>query len=44
MATQWAWHMGQMSRGQKVRVPLHGCEHSYVITRPIKEIDDKMPS
>ena len=41
---QWAWQMGQLSRGQKVRVPLHGCEHSYVITRPLPGITKDLPS
>ncbi|XP_019628751.1 PREDICTED: pyruvate dehydrogenase phosphatase regulatory subunit, mitochondrial-like [Branchiostoma belcheri] len=31
---QWAWELGQQS-SPSVRVPLHSCEHFYIITDPV---------
>lgn len=33
---QWAYELGQASE-MKVSVPLHGCEHFYLLTKPLQE-------
>lgn len=33
---QWAYELGQ-SGEVKVSVPLHGCEHFYLLTKPLSE-------
>lgn len=33
---QWGYELGQASE-VKVSVPLHGCEHFYLITKPLQE-------
>lgn len=33
---QWAYELGQASE-MKVSVPLHGCEHFYLLTKPFQE-------
>ncbi|XP_067451944.1 pyruvate dehydrogenase phosphatase regulatory subunit, mitochondrial [Thunnus thynnus] len=35
-AGQWAYELGQASE-MKVSVPLHGCEHFYLLTKPLQE-------
>uniref|UniRef100_A0A669CHY3 Pyruvate dehydrogenase phosphatase regulatory subunit n=1 Tax=Oreochromis niloticus TaxID=8128 RepID=A0A669CHY3_ORENI len=35
-AGQWAYELGQASE-TKVSVPLHGCEHFYLLTKPLQE-------
>nr|XP_020479167.1 pyruvate dehydrogenase phosphatase regulatory subunit, mitochondrial [Monopterus albus] len=35
-AGQWAYELGQLSE-TKVSVPLHGCEHFYLLTKPLQE-------
>nr|XP_057934802.1 pyruvate dehydrogenase phosphatase regulatory subunit, mitochondrial [Doryrhamphus excisus] len=35
-AGQWAYELGQASE-TKVSVPLHGCEHFYLLTKPLPE-------
>ncbi|CAM4585144.1 unnamed protein product [Leuciscus chuanchicus] len=35
-AGQWAYELGQSSE-VKVSVPLHGCEHFYLLTKPLPE-------
>ncbi|XP_051981150.1 pyruvate dehydrogenase phosphatase regulatory subunit, mitochondrial-like, partial [Xyrauchen texanus] len=35
-AGQWAYELGQSSE-VKVSVPLHGCEHFYLLTKPLSE-------
>uniref|UniRef100_A0AAQ6AFY7 Pyruvate dehydrogenase phosphatase regulatory subunit n=1 Tax=Amphiprion ocellaris TaxID=80972 RepID=A0AAQ6AFY7_AMPOC len=35
-AGQWAYELGQASE-IKVSVPLHGCEHFYLLTKPLQE-------
>uniref|UniRef100_A0A672FV84 Pyruvate dehydrogenase phosphatase regulatory subunit, mitochondrial n=2 Tax=Salarias fasciatus TaxID=181472 RepID=A0A672FV84_SALFA len=35
-AGQWAYELGQASE-MKVSVPLHGCEHFYLLTKPLPE-------
>uniref|UniRef100_A0A3B5MKU8 Pyruvate dehydrogenase phosphatase regulatory subunit, mitochondrial n=1 Tax=Xiphophorus couchianus TaxID=32473 RepID=A0A3B5MKU8_9TELE len=35
-AGQWAYELGQASE-VKVSVPLHGCEHFYLLTKPLQE-------
>uniref|UniRef100_A0A674PCX5 Pyruvate dehydrogenase phosphatase regulatory subunit, mitochondrial n=1 Tax=Takifugu rubripes TaxID=31033 RepID=A0A674PCX5_TAKRU len=35
-AGQWGYELGQASE-MKVSVPLHGCEHFYLITKPFQE-------
>lgn len=35
-AGQWAYELGQASE-VKVSVPLHGCEHFYLLTKPMQE-------
>ncbi|GAA6083067.1 pyruvate dehydrogenase phosphatase regulatory subunit, mitochondrial [Tachysurus ichikawai] len=35
-AGQWAYELGQSSE-VKVSVPLHGCEHFYLLTKPLQE-------
>lgn len=39
---QWAREVGQKC-DTPVKVPLHSCEHSYIITKPIQGIDNMMP-
>ncbi|XP_035483857.1 pyruvate dehydrogenase phosphatase regulatory subunit, mitochondrial [Scophthalmus maximus] len=42
-AGQWAYELGQASE-RKVSVPLHGCEHFYLLTKPLQEpLPDAMP-
>uniref|UniRef100_A0A667XD98 Pyruvate dehydrogenase phosphatase regulatory subunit, mitochondrial n=1 Tax=Myripristis murdjan TaxID=586833 RepID=A0A667XD98_9TELE len=36
-AGQWAYELGQASE-VKVSVPLHGCEHFYLLTKPLQEL------
>ncbi|MEQ2165332.1 hypothetical protein GOODEAATRI_015695 [Goodea atripinnis] len=35
-AGQWAYELGQASE-VKVSIPLHGCEHFYLLTKPLQE-------
>ncbi|XP_028295903.1 pyruvate dehydrogenase phosphatase regulatory subunit, mitochondrial [Gouania willdenowi] len=35
-AGQWAYELGQASE-MKVSIPLHGCEHFYLLTKPLPE-------
>lgn len=35
-SNQWAYELGQASE-TKVSVPLHGCEHFYLLTKPLQE-------
>ena len=39
---QWSRHVGQLSE-PSVRVPLHPCEHFYIVTKAIEGIDPMMP-
>lgn len=40
---QWAYELGQASE-VKVSVPLHGCEHFYLLTKPLQEpVSPDMP-
>ncbi|XP_041376900.1 pyruvate dehydrogenase phosphatase regulatory subunit, mitochondrial-like isoform X2 [Gigantopelta aegis] len=41
-AGQWARELGKLSK-PKVRVPLHSCEHFYVVTKPIEGVDNMQP-
>ncbi|KAK3581173.1 hypothetical protein CHS0354_024706 [Potamilus streckersoni] len=41
-AGQWARELGKKSE-PKVRVPLHSCEHFYVVTQPIEDMDKMLP-
>ncbi|ESO90301.1 hypothetical protein LOTGIDRAFT_233822 [Lottia gigantea] len=41
-AGQWAREIGK-STTPKVRVPLHSCEHFYLVTKPLEEVDRLMP-
>lgn len=36
LVVQWAYELGQASE-MKVSVPLHGCEHFYLLTKPLQE-------
>uniref|UniRef100_A0A8C2CB11 Pyruvate dehydrogenase phosphatase regulatory subunit, mitochondrial n=1 Tax=Cyprinus carpio TaxID=7962 RepID=A0A8C2CB11_CYPCA len=38
-AGQWAYELGQ-SGEVKVSVPLHGCEHFYLLTKPLSDLID----
>lgn len=33
---QWGYELGQASE-MKVSIPLHGCEHFYLLTKPLQE-------
>ncbi|KAM9817195.1 pyruvate dehydrogenase phosphatase regulatory subunit, mitochondrial [Neosynchiropus ocellatus] len=35
-AGQWAYELGQASE-TKISIPLHGCEHFYLLTKPLQE-------
>jgi hypothetical protein len=39
---QWARDLGQMS-AIPVRVPLHPCEHYYLVTKPFEAVPNNMP-
>ena len=39
---QWARELGQKSK-PTVAVPLHSCEHFYIVTKPLDEVDNMMP-
>ena len=39
---QWARDIGQLSK-PIVRVPLHSCEHFYLVTQPMPGVDNLMP-
>ncbi|GBM29156.1 Pyruvate dehydrogenase phosphatase regulatory subunit, mitochondrial [Araneus ventricosus] len=41
-AGHWASHIGQMSY-PRVKVPLYPCEHHYLQTMPVEDIDPMMP-
>ncbi|XP_035679828.1 pyruvate dehydrogenase phosphatase regulatory subunit, mitochondrial-like [Branchiostoma floridae] len=41
-AGQWAWQLGQLS-SPPVRVPLHSCEHFYVVTKPFPGVTNNQP-
>ncbi|CAL1294307.1 unnamed protein product [Larinioides sclopetarius] len=41
-AGHWANHIGQMSY-PRVKVPLYPCEHHYLQTMPVEDIDPMMP-
>ncbi|KAK6174464.1 hypothetical protein SNE40_017735 [Patella caerulea] len=41
-AGQWAREVGKRSV-PKVRVPLHSCEHYYLVTKPLEKVDRMMP-
>ncbi|XP_019629227.1 PREDICTED: pyruvate dehydrogenase phosphatase regulatory subunit, mitochondrial-like [Branchiostoma belcheri] len=41
-AGQWAWQLGQLS-SPTVRVPLHSCEHFYVVTKPFPGVTKNQP-
>uniref|UniRef100_A0A671Y6B2 Pyruvate dehydrogenase phosphatase regulatory subunit, mitochondrial n=1 Tax=Sparus aurata TaxID=8175 RepID=A0A671Y6B2_SPAAU len=42
-AGQWAYELGQASE-MKVSIPLHGCEHFYLLTKPLREtLQPNMP-
>lgn len=34
--SQWGYELGQASE-MKVSIPLHGCEHFYLLTKPLQE-------
>lgn len=34
---QWGYELGQASE-MKVSIPLHGCEHFYLLTKPLQEL------
>lgn len=41
---QWAYELG-LSNEEPVSIPLHACEHFYVLTRPLKSpMESNMPS
>jgi len=42
-AGMWAHRLGQHTSVQPVRVPLHPCEHYYLVTKAITGIDSMMP-
>lgn len=39
---QWARELGKKSN-PKVRVPVHSCEHFYIVTKPIEGMDPNLP-
>ncbi len=39
---QWARELGQQA-DRPVRVPLHPCEHFYIVTKPMENVDRMMP-
>ncbi|XP_052816220.1 pyruvate dehydrogenase phosphatase regulatory subunit, mitochondrial-like isoform X2 [Mya arenaria] len=39
---QWARELGKKS-SPKVRVPVHSCEHYYIVTQPIPNMDPNLP-
>lgn len=39
---QWARQLGQQA-DHTVRVPLHACEHFYIVTKPIENLNPLMP-
>ncbi|XP_055956518.1 pyruvate dehydrogenase phosphatase regulatory subunit, mitochondrial [Patella vulgata] len=41
-AGQWSREVGKLST-PKVRVPLHACEHYYLVTKPVEGVDRMMP-
>ncbi|XP_052233502.1 pyruvate dehydrogenase phosphatase regulatory subunit, mitochondrial-like isoform X2 [Dreissena polymorpha] len=41
-AGQWSRELGLKS-SPKVRVPVHSCEHFYIVTKPIPDMDRNMP-